>query len=106
MLETRRARPASSSILDHWSPHATDSMTATLLVLAGALGAHNAFAQAAGLHRTDLVHHDLSVPGREALQVRVDFDERAFAPAHVHPGEEIAHVLQGTIEYRLDGQPL
>ncbi len=33
-------------------------LTATLLVLAGALGAHNAFAQAAGLHRTDLVHHD------------------------------------------------
>ncbi|CAJ0737207.1 hypothetical protein R16034_00641 [Ralstonia edaphis] len=80
-------------------------LTATLLVLASALGAHSAFAQAAGVHRTDLVHHDLSVPGRETLQVRVDFDERAFAPAHVHPGEEIAHVLQGTIEYRLEGQP-
>ncbi|MEF9482205.1 hypothetical protein [Ralstonia sp. 1B3] len=55
-------------------------LTATLLVLASALGAHSAFAQAAGVHRTDLVHHDLSVPGRETLQVRVDFDERAFAP--------------------------
>lgn len=80
-------------------------IAATLLVLAGALGAHSAFAQAAGVHRTDLVHNHLSVPGHETLQVRVDFDEHAFAPAHVHPGEEIAHVLQGTIEYRLDGQP-
>jgi len=80
-------------------------LAVTLLVLAGALGAHTAFAQAAGVHRTDLVHHDLSVPGHETLQVRVDFDERASAPAHTHPGEEIAHVLQGTIEYRLDGEP-
>ncbi|CAJ0788629.1 hypothetical protein LMG19083_01750 [Ralstonia psammae] len=80
-------------------------LTTTLLILAGALGAHSAFAQTTGVHRTDLVHHDLSVPGHETLQVRVDFDERAFAPAHLHPGEEIAHVLQGSIEYRLDGQP-
>ncbi len=80
-------------------------MAAALLAIAGALVVHNAVAQTGGVSRTDLVHRGLSVNGYETLQVRVDFDAQAFAPAHVHPGEEIAHVLNGTIEYRLDGQP-
>lgn len=58
-------------------------------------------AQQAGIHRTDLLQQDLSVPGREAVQVRVDFDRDAFAPKHAHPGEEIAYVLEGTLEYQL-----
>lgn len=80
-------------------------MAAALLAIAGALGVHSAVAQTGGISRTDLVHHSLSVNGYETLQVRVDFDAHAFAPAHMHPGEEIAYVLNGTIEYRLDGQP-
>jgi len=62
-------------------------------------------AQVAGVHRTDLVQHDLSAPDREGIQVRVDFDPGTFAPKHTHPGEEIAHVLQGTLEYQLGDQP-
>jgi len=62
-------------------------------------------AQTAEVHRTDLVQHDLSVPGREGIQVRVDLDPGAFAPMHSHPGEEIAHVLQGTLEYQLGDKP-
>ena len=54
--------------------------------------------------RTDLQRHDLSTPGREAIQTRVDFAPGAFAPRHRHPGEEIVFVLRGTLEYRLDGQ--
>ena len=27
------------------------------------------------------------------------------APRHSHPGEEIIYVIEGAIEYRLDGQP-
>ena len=80
-------------------------MAAALLAIAGALGVHSAVAQTGGISRTDLVHHSLSVNGYETLQVRVDFDAHAFAPAHMHPGEEIAYVLNGTIEYRLEGQP-
>ena len=79
-------------------------MATALLAIAGALGTHNVSAQSGGVSRTDLVHHSLAANGYETLQVRVDFDEHAFAPAHMHPGEEIAHVLSGTIEYRLDGQ--
>lgn len=57
-----------------------------------------------GLHRTDLVHRDLDVAGREVIQVRVDFEPGVAAPKHSHPGVEIAYVIDGTFEYQLDGQ--
>jgi len=58
-----------------------------------------------GSTRTDLQRHDLSIPGREVLQARVDFAPGASFPAHRHPGEEITYVLAGTLEYRVEGQP-
>jgi quercetin dioxygenase-like cupin family protein len=61
--------------------------------------------QAPGVSRTDLQRNDLSVVGREVVQVRVDFAPGAEAPRHMHPGEEIVYVLKGTLEYRLDRQP-
>lgn len=57
----------------------------------------------AGITRTDLQRHDLSAPGRELIQVRVDFDPGYVAPRHTHPGEEIIYVLEGTVEYDIDG---
>jgi len=58
----------------------------------------------ASLKRTDLQRHDLSTPGQEAIQVRVDFPPGVAAPNHKHPGEEIIYVLEGTIEYQLEGK--
>jgi quercetin dioxygenase-like cupin family protein len=58
-----------------------------------------------GSTRTDLQRHDLSIPGWEVLQARVDFAPGASFPAHRHPGEEIIYVLSGTLEYELEGQP-
>jgi quercetin dioxygenase-like cupin family protein len=58
-----------------------------------------------GISRTDLVRRDLGVPGQEVIQVRVDFQPGAYAPDHVHPGEEVAYVLAGTLEYRVEGGP-
>ena len=46
-------------------------------------------AQQPGTKRTDLQRHDLSIPGREAIQVRVDIGPGEVAPRHKHPGEEI-----------------
>ncbi len=60
--------------------------------------------QVPGLHRTDLQQHDLSVPGREVIQNRVDIDPDAPAIRHWHPGEEIIYVLEGSLEYEIDGQ--
>jgi quercetin dioxygenase-like cupin family protein len=37
--------------------------------------------------------------------VRVDFDPGYVAPRHTHPGEEIIYVIEGTLEYRIEGQP-
>jgi quercetin dioxygenase-like cupin family protein len=56
------------------------------------------------LHRTDLQQHDLSVPGREVIQNRVDIDPDAPAIRHWHPGEEIIYVLEGSLEYEIDGE--
>jgi quercetin dioxygenase-like cupin family protein len=64
-----------------------------------------AAAQQPGTKRTELQRHDLSAPGREVIQVRVDFDPGYAAPRHTHPGEEIIYVLEGTLEYEIEGQP-
>lgn len=61
-------------------------------------------AQQTGSRRTDLQRHDLSTPGREVVQVRVDFDPGYAAPRHTHPGEEIIYVLEGTLEYEIGGK--
>jgi len=57
-----------------------------------------------GSTRTDLQRHDLSIPGRETIQARIDFAPGASFPAHRHPGEEIIYVLEGRLEYQLQGQ--
>lgn len=77
---------------------------AAAAVIAAALMAQAASAQMSGVHRTDLQRHDLSIPGWEALQVRVDIDPGVTAPKHRHPGEEIIYVLEGALEYQLEGQ--
>ena len=59
-----------------------------------------------GTSRTDLQRHDLSVPGHEVLQARVDFAPGSSFPRHKHPGEEIIYVTQGTIEYVVAGKPI
>src|SRR5215467_5916063 len=61
--------------------------------------------QAPGLWRTDLQQQDLSVPGREVVQSRVDIGPAAPLVRHTHPGEEIIYVLEGSLEYQIDGHP-
>jgi quercetin dioxygenase-like cupin family protein len=57
-----------------------------------------------GLKRTDLQRHDLSIPGREVIQNRVDIAPDAPPVRHKHPGEETIYVLEGTLEYSIDGR--
>ena len=61
--------------------------------------------QAPGLWRTDLQEHDLSIPGRRVIQNRVEIGPDAPAVRHKHPGEEVIYVLEGTLEYQIDGEP-
>ena len=59
--------------------------------------------QLQGITRTDLQRHDLSAPGREVIQDRVDISPEAPAVRHTHPGEEIIYVLEGSLEYQVEG---
>jgi quercetin dioxygenase-like cupin family protein len=56
-----------------------------------------------GIGRTEAVRHDFD-GNREAIQVKVDFGPHAAFPKHSHPGVEIAYVLEGTMEYELNGK--
>ena len=79
-------------------------MMAAVIIAAGVLALHAAQAQQ-GIKRTDLQQHDLSDPGREVIQVRVDFAPGVAFPPHSHPGEEIVYVIEGLLEYQVDGKP-
>jgi quercetin dioxygenase-like cupin family protein len=83
---------------------ATLAAAAVTLIAASVL-AQVAQAQQPGIKRTDLQRHDLSVPGREVVQVRVDFAPGVVAPKHNHPGEEIVYVIDGVLEYQVEGNP-
>src|SRR5215213_8186500 len=71
----------------------------------GSSGASRRVQQAPGLWRSDLQQQALSVPGREVIQARVDLDRTAPLVKHTHPGEEIIYILEGSLEYQVDGQP-
>ena len=80
-------------------------MTIAALVVGAGLTLHGAWAQQPGAKRTDLQRHDLSIPGREVIQVRVDLAPGTVFGRHRHPGEEIIYVLEGTFEYQVEGRP-
>ena len=79
-------------------------LTAAVIAAAG-LAAWASPSPPAGIRRIDLQRHDLVIPGREVVQVRVEFDVGAAFGAHRHPGEEIVNVLEGSLEYVLEGGP-
>jgi quercetin dioxygenase-like cupin family protein len=81
-------------------------MKTTLLMGVAMLivGSGLAQAQQSGT-KTELQRHDLSVPRREVIQVRVDFDPGYVSPKHTHPGEEIVYVLEGSLEHEVEGKP-
>ena len=83
----------------------TQGIAAAAVILGISLAVHVARAQQSGITRTDLQRHDLSVPGREVVQVRVDFDPGVAFGRHRHPGEEIVNVLEGSLEYQVEGKP-
>ena len=76
-----------------------------VLIVTSSLALHVALAQQPGIKRTDLQRHDLSVPGREVVQVRVELAPGVAFPKHTHPGEEIIYMLEGSLEYEVEGRP-
>jgi quercetin dioxygenase-like cupin family protein len=80
-------------------------MAGAVLIFGSGLALQQAGAQPPGLRRIDLQRHDLSVPGREVIQARVELDPGVTSARHTHPGEEIVYVLEGSLEYRIEGKP-
>ena len=83
----------------------TRMMALAMLMVGCGATLHVVRAQQPGIKRTDLQQHDLSVPGREVVQVRVDFGPGVAFGRHTHPGEEIVYVLEGSLEYQVEGKP-
>ena len=83
---------------------ATRIVSVMIVIVASGLVLHAALAQQQGVKRTELQRYDLSVPGREVIQVRVDLDPGVTFPLHSHPGEEIIYVLEGVWEYQVEGK--
>ncbi|HET9581577.1 MAG TPA: cupin domain-containing protein [Gemmatimonadota bacterium] len=82
----------------------TTQITIVAVLVLVALAPEVSRAQQPGTKRTELQRHDLSVPGREVIQVVVELDPGVTFGDHSHPGEEIVYVLEGALEYQLDGQ--
>lgn len=82
----------------------TRVIAAAVLVLGNTFALDVTHAQQTGIKRTDVQRHDLGVPGREVILVRVDFAPGVAFGRHSHPGAEIAYVLEGTLEYQIDSK--
>ncbi len=82
----------------------TKRIVAVAVLIAGSgLALYVARAQQTGIRRTELQRHDLGVPGREVVQVRVELDrEWRSAQSTRNPGQEIAYVLEGSLEYQVE----
>jgi quercetin dioxygenase-like cupin family protein len=64
---------------------------------------NSVIAQTPGINRVDLQRHDLTSPGLEVIQTRVEFEPGIAFGRHSHPGEEIVYVIEGVLEYQIDG---
>ena len=58
-------------------------------------------AQQAGFTRSVLQQVDLSIPGREAITARAEFQPGGSVGRHTHFGEEIGYVASGAVTNRL-----
>ena len=83
---------------------ATRMIPVAMLIVASGSALQAALAQQHGVKRTELQRYDLSIPGREVIQVRVDLDPGVTFPQHSHPGEEVIYVLEGVWEYQVEGK--
>jgi hypothetical protein len=88
--------PSSSSLLTRRSLLATGRLMKTVraatgvaLIIAGVLAGHAGRGELSGAGRIDLQRHDLSAPGREVIEARVEVDPAVASARYSPPGEEI-----------------
>ena len=61
--------------------------------------------QQTGFKRTVVQQGDLSAPGREVVQAIAELQPGGQSGRHTHPGEEVAYILEGTVELEMQGKP-
>src|SRR5215207_521860 len=101
-----RRRPAGATVMaaTQGAPASAHAGMAGSVLLAGTgLAVADSEAQQPGVRRSPVLQQDLALARGQAVQVRVDFDVAAVSARHSHPGEEIAYVLKGVLEYTLEG---
>jgi quercetin dioxygenase-like cupin family protein len=74
-----------------------------LILLAIFVTATAVGAQEPPFKRTVLQQGDLSMAGHEAVTARVDIPQGVSVGKHTHPGEEVAYVMQGTLQVEIEG---
>src|SRR5437763_15662029 len=57
------------------------------------------------LKRTELQHVTSSIPGRDIVQVITEIPEGVASGWHMHPGEEVGYILEGTVEMEIEDHP-
>jgi quercetin dioxygenase-like cupin family protein len=77
----------------------------TILLIGAFTISASAQTKNSGISRTELQRHDMSSPGSEVVQAHIDFEPGTAFGNHKHPGEEIIYVLEGELEYRVEGKP-
>ena len=77
---------------------------ATVIAIGAALVGISAYAQQPGFKRVELQRIDTSTPGWEAVLMRAEFEPNAEVGKHTHPGNEVAYILEGTLELSVEGQ--
>ena len=80
------------------------TVAAILLIVTYAIST-SAQTKPSGISRTELQRHDISTPGSEVVQAHIDFEPGTAFGNHNHPGEEIIYVLEGELEYIVEGKP-
>jgi quercetin dioxygenase-like cupin family protein len=106
----RRASGASSAVYYEFDLQRRVQMKLLILIAVAALGLGSSAEMffpvrpQAGIKRTDLQRHDLAIPGREVIQVRVDLAPGVAFGRHRHPGEEIVYVIEGELQYEIEGR--
>jgi quercetin dioxygenase-like cupin family protein len=81
--------------------------TCALCALSGfaATAGDKAAAQTTGLKRTILQRTDGPSPGFETVLASVEIEPGAAVARHTHPGVESSYLVEGEIEFLMDGQP-
>ena len=55
------------------------------------------------LKRTELQHVASSIPGRDIVQVLTEIPEGVASGWHMHPGEEVGYIVEGTVRMEVEG---